>query len=780
MSKSITDEGNETSASPVYHACRDHAAHDRSTQEHRDALIVGLGATMFALVLYAAHSNFGIVAGPWQGVLAESDTFYSRPLLWTWAGHAVTFLAPSQGPALLCLMTVVLAASCCGLVAMVSASAVAGVVSRVESIVCGCAAGILFALTHLWIRASMECSPAPLTLLLALGAFWLMMRAGGMGRFLCGGVLIGLATANHPSFAVLALLLAILVVANTRDETKVYRAVLLFGLGFAAVACVPVVAALVRGEGLAGFLSHALQTPYPTVGDAAPEMNYGYNLAREMSTLVLLAALPGLVLLTRENMRRPALVGAFIFLSMGPFLPALTNHRSGPSVVTDTSATMAMVLAAVCLYVAWGVMWLTTVIVRGDKRYWFRAVAVAVAACILAVSQWKYLPSRPGNKPLRLAEAVLADCPENAILVTGDAGLHSMLLTVHAIHGYRVDVTLIPADALTTVPLRARAASLGLENVQLDPLFPPVDAVERWGKERPLEVKAIAKAKKVAPDSEVDLQDLALWDFVRDNFARRPIAFVGVAAPWLTARAQRNGVVLVYPRQEAERTSSFSLLGSYGPKAEGEPKATALSETMLALLLPLSDTARRQSDVEQAAVAAALARQFAGGDARPWLSSARAAARSGDRDQALAFIEQYLRRRPAKAEAEDLTQTIQEDLLRSAISDEYAALVHAEAVGSGNREAKKDLADQLWALDELTVLAAGYADTNKRDLGPRDVDDLCDLAAVLTQLGHLQQARRELSKAISFDIVNVRNRLLRDPRFILLLVETAKTRATSI
>ncbi|MCC6697956.1 MAG: hypothetical protein IT365_20185 [Candidatus Hydrogenedentes bacterium] len=90
---------------------------------------------------------------------------------------------------------------------------------------------------------------------------------------------------------------------------------------------------------------------------------------------------------------------------------------------------------------------------------------------------------------------------------------------------------------------------------------------------------------------------------------------------------------------------------------------------------------------------------------------------------------------------------------------------------------RTQLTAQLLSLDELSVLAEGFAAVRSRYVSTGDVRALCDGAAFLTQLGQLRQARDELSAAISLDIFSVKDRLDEDPQFSLLRVETAARNA---
>jgi tetratricopeptide (TPR) repeat protein len=592
-----------------------------------------------------------------------------------------------------------------------------------------------------------------------------------------GAVFVGLATANDPAFGVMALLLAVLAISVAAERYSAHVIVLAYFAGFAIAASVPFVRALSSGEGVHGFLIHALSTPYPTLGDGAPHFGYLPRLTLEFSWLTLLAALGGLVLLIGRGPTRQTLGWAFVFLTMGPFLPSLTNQTKDTAVITDPRATEAMVLISVCLFAAWGLSAFTGLTVSKEPKGGRRIAILTLCGLALAGHQWWSLPPATDGSADRLAQAVLTDCPQGAILVTGGARIYSLISTVQAVRGIRPDVTVLPADALDSPRLRRRVAEAGLTNVTLKPTFPPSDALERWSRERPQAVETLTAFQRRYPGLHGDLQELAIWELVRDNFLTRPISFAGVSAPWLSARVQRNGVVLVFPRTgDISRDSLDYIVQHINEDRAGSPDSE-LHRAMVDLLLPLSDAARRQGALIQAALSADLARRIAGSDSGPLLASARAAARAGDREQTIAFVEDYLWSQPKPEFNWNLTETIQDELTRNSLVESYEASFGGNVPQGVDIPSREELVASLWALDELEVLARGYRRNRDIYIAQRDVDALCDGAAVYAQLGDLAAAREELGEAVSLNAIRVWRQLQSDSRFNLLRIETAPENA---
>jgi tetratricopeptide (TPR) repeat protein len=737
------------------------------------------GSIVFAFV---AGGLFGgpvahILASPWQEWAVDSIHVYDRPLLTSWLADACRILVPSNLLAALNILNWLIGALCCALIASYTTNVSAGRASRIERILGGCFAGLAFAATGVWSSVMEGVAPATLTVALTVAAFIVIHRpekTPSLAAIFFCALFVGLATANDPAIGVIALILAILAIHAAAERASAWAIVSTYSVGFAAGAGVPILAALSRGEGRSGFLIHALATPYPTVGDGKPEFGYLVQLTGQFAWPILLLALAGLLLALAQGRSRLALGWSFVFLCMGPFLPWLTNQTRADGVITDTAAAQSLALASIGIFAAWGLVTWTKLLMPNDSQRYRRVAILLVAGLSLVTYQWTRLPENSDDSAEKLAIAILLDCPEESVLVTGDERIHSLVSTAQAHLGIRPDLTIVPADALASPRLRNRLARAAMPRLRIDTIFPPVDALERWAVERPQALAAL----NASPELRKDLRDLAVWELVRDNFPNRTFCFAGVSAPWLTARAQRNGAVLVFPRDGEIRDNSMGYIEEYLTDIEGEREESDLHQTLAALLVPASDAARRQGDLAEAARAAEFARQIGGDDALPWLASARAAARAGNRERAIAYFEQYLWHFLGNDPAGLLGETIQEDLTRNALAEAYVTSMGSDS-SRGNLRMQEMLVSDLWAFEELQVLAEGYRMARERNIATRDIDALCEGAAVLTQLGDLSAARDDIGEAVSLDAVRVWRRLKSDPRFDLLRIETSAMESLS-
>ncbi|MCC6487098.1 MAG: hypothetical protein IT364_06320 [Candidatus Hydrogenedentes bacterium] len=751
------------------------------------AFLAGGLAALSALCMFAARGIESPAVSVWHLPIIHPGSIYRMPLLTEWLAEAASFLPVESRTAVFMFFHLLTGALSCGVLAAIAASAVSWKATRWEALACGWGAGLIFAATMAWHSAATTCSPAVVTVFLTLLAFRVVLdpdKSLDSRGVVTASLLMGLASANDPAFGVLAFLLLVVSLGLAPPALSAVRLIFVYACGFAALACLPIVESLLRGETFAEFLSHALATPYPTVGDALPHMGYLPELLTELPLATLAVAPLGLVLLLRRDGRGAPLVWALVFLAMGPFLPSLTNHTTDPTVLNSSDGPQAMVLAAAVLFAVWGLTAILGTLLRRPGRGLLAVAAILVASGFLAANHWKHQRGSAGDAPLEIARAILADCPENAILVAGDARIYSLLCAAQTLGSAGSGVTLVPGDALEAGHSRERLRTEHLHAVVLNDDFPPADAEVRWYRERPLEMATLHANDRQLGEG-FGLRALALWELTRDNFALRPVCFAGEQASWLTARAQQNGLVLVFPRQEESRSASLQYVKTLESEDRLESLDPETSEVLASLLLPVSEAARRQGDAAQASAVAALARKAAGSNPAVWLCSARAAARGGERETASSFVERYLMLRPDPDSAARLA--VQEDLLRNALATDYANLMRSSVVSEPDPVLRSQLTAQLLSLDELSVLAEGFAAVRNRYEGMRDaqsryvrirgVQALCDGAAFLTQLGKLREARDELSTAISLDIFSVRDRLNNDPQFSLLRVETSARNA---
>lgn len=729
----------------------------------------GTIAVIVAVVAFYHALRGGVVFGPWQGAYLDLAYPYRAPLISTWVARAFVAIPVADRAYCTVLASLCTGALACGLLAAITAQALRGRMPPTATALCGAAAGSMLALTPLWARLSTGASPAPVTLLLALIGIAFLQHANYATAprwLLYSGLCMGLAAANDPSFAivfVIALLAALGELGEHVRVTKIFTP-MLAGVGVAI--CVPLVRAFWAGESLAEFLSHAMGTTFPAIGDGAPQFAFGLELRPQFSWPVLGAALIGLTALFMRNMRGPAVTWALIFLAMGPFWPALTNQHASPYVLRDTDAPAAIAYAAACVCAGWGIAWTVHALANGPRRGPWAAGLAGCAALALAGEQYRAaFPPRAASAEY-IGGEIFNECAPGAALLVGDSHTASLLRTLQLAHDVRPDVAVISVHALEQPKWRAylHRKFAGVLSIAGD--FPPVEAWKRWPLERPNEFAMLNVRLKQGGIRESDFRDLMLWEFMRDNFKNRPICFAGVSSPWLTARGKRTGVVLQYPRAVPGSGRSLDAIGAMAHDNSAIRADAEFDKTAVGLLLPLAEACRRQDDVAESERLAALARDFGANDAGAWLTSARAAARGGQRERAIDYATNYIRLAKSEQDMQVFLDLIEEDLRRNSVATEFGSdRVMLDGSESGIKR-RADLATQLWDLDELAVLSNAYSRAIASGSG--DFETLYEGAAADVQLGELGAARERLGRAAAIDPFKVWSRLQIDGRFLLL------------
>lgn len=739
----------------------------------RPMIGAGLLGVFAGAAALAARVGEGIGLGPWQGAYLDPNFPYRIPLLSLWSNQLALAVSPADDAWTTTALALILCAASCGLLASLCALHLQGKVRPSAATLFGAMAGLLFACTPVVQFAVVDSSPAALSVLLMLGAALLLsisFRTGRLGWLFAGNLAAGLAAANEPSYAVLFVILVIASLGHARENSRATLILVTACAGFAVGASAPIFTAWRARESASTFLNHALATAYPTIGDAWPKFGFWWEIRGQFSWPVLAIACLSLVLFFAPRHRGPVVLWGLLFLAMGPFLPALTNQQTSAYVLRDASGPKAIAAAAICLVSTWFCAAVYHEWAERTRRRRAQLAIVGASVVAIAVSQWQPLPVRERGLAVRIASDLLDDCEQGAILVVGDERTHSLLRTLQVARGHRPDITIVDQRALEVDGMRARLAADSTASLRINPLFPPIDAAERWPAERPRESLVLMDRLRRGTARMPDMRDLLLWEFVRDNFRFRPIHFAGVTTPWLTARAQTHGVTLRYPRAAPTAARSFQALQSAQPDASRGPDAE-LSGLAVALLVPVAEAHRRQNDLDEAERVASLARQFGADRAPAWLVSARTAARRGQRDKALAFAERYLQVTTDRAGSEQLTALIQEDLRRNAVAAEFETIDIDFETGSAEFFRRKQLAAELWDLEELRVLLGGYARTMEG--APPRIEDLYESAAILVQLGEFERARERLREAIGIDVRAVWRRMQTDGRFALLRVDSS-------
>ena len=731
------------------------------------ALVAGVVAFVVAATAAVSAFRGGIVFGPWQGAYLDLDFPYSAPVLSVWLARAFVAIPAFDRATCTVLASEVAGALACGILAMAVAQPLLRKSSPWTAAVCGAAAGSFLGLTPSWLQLSAAASPAPVTLLFALTGIVFLQHAidRTAPRWLWyAGLILGLAAANDPSFTLVFLVALLAALGELGERIHVFRILTALPIGFALTASIPWFRSFAAGESLSEFLAHATAAAFPAIGDGVPRFAFGLELRPQFTWPVLGATVLGLTALFRRGMRGPAVAWGMIFLAMGPFWPALTNQHSSPYVLRDVDAASAMAYAAVCVAAGWGIAWIAGTIFRPPHGARLAAVAALAAALALAIVQYRLAPPRGATTAEALGNEIFESVETNGALVVGDSRTASLLRSMQIARDVRKDVAVLSVHAFEQPPWRARFHRLYAGALKIPAEFPTSEEWKRWPLERPNEFSLINIQLKLGKVRDRDFIDLMLWEFMRDNFAQRPIYFAGVSSPWLTARAKRDGLVLRYPRSGADVPRSVD---SIVPAANGAGRFDPeCDRTIVALLLPLAEAARRQDDVTLSAHIAELARDYGANDAGAWLSAARAAARGGQKEEAMQYSGNYIRLARTERDMQVFLDLIEEDLRRNNLAHEFDSAQASQDESGAARQKRLQLASQLWDLEELTVLSRAY--TRSAENGPDTFDRLYEEAAVAVQLGELGAARERLGKAAAIDPATIWKHLQVDGRFFLL------------
>lgn len=718
---------------------------------------------LVALVSFLHTFNGGISFGPWQGVYLDLDSPYRAPLLSVWIARAFVSMPFFDRATCTVLASMVAGALACGALAIAAAQGLRERLSAPATALCGALAGAVLALTPMWTRLCVSGAPSPVTLLFALAGMCVLHHAlsATVPRILVyAGILFGLATVNDPSFAIVFVVALLAALGDLGERVNVTRIISNMVVGFCVIVPIPLLHAFFAGESLAEFSAHAMHTSFPVIGDGVPQFGFGLELRPQFSWEILGATIIGMGSLFLRHMRSAAVTWGIVFLAMGPFLPALTNQHTSPYVLRDLDGAAAMAYAAVSISAAWGIAWIAQLMSRVTTRAVVAtAVLLAVSATLVAL-QFRTGARRDVISGEAMARSLFADCTEGAALIVGDANTTSLLRTLQIAKDERRDVTIIPVHALEQPKLRERLYRKFAGRPLIPTDFPPIEAWKRWPLERPNEFGTLNIRLRMGGVQESDFVELMLWEIMRNNFKERPICFAGVSAPWLTARAERVGLLLQYPPAVTKRGGDDVIVETHMPDDRVNPE---YARTMLALMLPIAEASRRQNDVALSEHVANLARAYGANDANAWLVSARAAARAGKGKEAEQFAANYIPLAKTQQDRDLFLDLIKEDLQRNSIATEFASVSKSQELTPEERLRRAELATELWKLDEIAVLSDVYRMTTD------DFEALFEGAAAEAQLGQWATARDTLGRAADIDNVQTFARLQVDGRFVLLL-----------
>lgn len=735
--------------------------------------------TAAALLVFAAALGWlasrlspDIAFGIWQGAFLDPTPVQYMPLVSQAVSEGVLRI-PTGNPAWrLNVVSLVFAALACAALAAATTRAARAIAGGVEAVAAGMAAAAVFATSHALTYAGTGTTPAALTTFLGLlSVAGLALWTGNDRPFWAvalASAAAGAATVNHPSFALLFLVVIGAYITVPRPGRTWPGLLALFAV-FAAAAFVPLLVALARGESLRQFLSHALLTPYPNLADGWPELGYARRLAEDLSPLALVLALPALFGLFRPGLRPYLVLAGLVLLMTGPFLPFLTNQELGRGVPTDFDAPRLMAVAATCLFTGLGVLVAVRGISTARRSRPHRLALLLGLVSIVLTLQANRAPSRNHDLARQVAGEILAGCPEGALLVSGDPGLASIVTAYQHALGLRTDVDVVPADFLTRPRLRGRVEARLDGRARIPSEFPADSDISRWANEHPAILERLMDSPEELVESPHTL-DLALWDLVLDNPERWPVCFVGVPSPWLAARAQLSGAVFCYPRRPDPPETGLLDLVERVANGHDAPHDPGIGLAFNEILLPTSELLRRQHGGDDARRVAELAELVGSEDARIWLALSRAAARQGNRDAAARYATEYFADTATEpADREAVQKSLEDELRSGALRNEFGRIVELSRQGKQTTGLRDEVTRQLWMEDDVFTLAEGYSVLS--DQNPADLDALYQCAAALTQVGNLDEAQRRLAKAALASPAVISQRLQGDAgRFSLLRV----------
>lgn len=732
--------------------------------KHRDTTLLFAVAAFGALVWFGARLAPGLTLGPWQGPLLAGHPLYPAPLVTQWLCDVAQSIPWGATLWKLNFVSACAGAMACGALAAITAAALGPFSSRLAGALAGLFAAASFAALPEVLYESTGAGPAMVTAGLGLGAILMILTASAEKNTLrlpLMGLLAGLAAANHPAMGILAVLLlfGITFSPETASARAWGKGLALFGLGFILAATIPLVHALAAGENLRQFLAHALQTPHPDIGDGMPQWKFARELVPGAPVLLLLLAALGSVQVLNRSLRGPVLLLMSVFLSMGPFLPFLT-HQLVAENVHEPMAPRMLVWAAVCGLGAIALAAAGAWFLR--RRRWGRTLAAVLllAAGAGLVAQWPPLPDRRNGLGQELADGMVGAPETQRVYVCGDRTLASLILASTNRQAQKVFV--VPAGALIDSGQREKLDRYFEGSVALAPAFPDARAANRWQKQLPFHWWGLAGRETPVDTSQ--LLDFALWDFTMASRELWPVTFVGLSTPWMTARACRRGLSLVYP-EDVLRDDNSPALGSR--HESGDPKS---APALAALAAPLSENARRQTRLDTAEHLAQGVLDESPDESAAVIALLRAQARGGHREALLEGLDRYLPRLDDSLKTA-LHDTLTLDLERHSEEATLNTFLSSNDLARTDPEVREQMFRSLWEADELELLAHAYEHILEKS--PEDLDALYQSAAVQAQLARWSRAEESLNRWAQGNEMSggeLARALEQDGRFVPLLV----------
>jgi hypothetical protein len=456
----------------------------------------------------------------------------------------------------------------------------------------------------------------------------------------------------------------------------------------------------------------------------------------------------------------------------GPFAPVFMNQFDAGVFPRDDAMLAGVTLAGACVVFGLGLLVATQSLFRASYAPGYRAALSVLAFAVIAVHQWTQAPHRGGGLSGAFAREVLNGCPPESVLVTADTEIASMVRAAQHAYGHRPDVTVLPETVLRHAAARQfyRFHQPGFTGLEAD--YDPQRRMASWRSERPLVSNEFLEAGEHDMGRIEDARgDLIIWDFVRDNFADRPIAFAGVDIDWLHARATVNGLVEIFPIAEAPLTDSIEAWIALKAAGDVQRRDPELAASISRLLLSQSATRRNQNQGEEATRLARLATGLKPSEPRAWRELARAAARNGLQREAKVYSSTFLTFRGHSNDSQRLTAAIDRDARVYDLQVRYQVSLRREPEDGFGWIDRQELASALWQEDEIALLTELLE--AELLIGRPSARNYYEAAAAHAQMGDLGRARDHLATAARLSAGDVAERLEEDGRFVLLLHDRA-------
>jgi len=728
-------------------------------------------AAIVAVISFAWLTSRGAIdvsSNAWQGIMLNDA--YPGSVFTQMIRLLLSWSDPTLGVVALNVLTRLMGAITCAGVTAITVNAVRRVATVGEAWICGLAAGLVLVLTQGMTSAFTAAWPGAFTIACAVWGLALISR-GVQSRSRCalwliiGSGLCSAAASSHAFFVWLAVPTICGIAYSLRHQSLGIRGAFATLLTWIVVLALPVLSALlILGEKPQFFLGRILRGPYPAVAERAPDWNMAIQLGSQFHPMVWVLAAAATILFFQRHVRPAAFAALLIFAFTGPLAPFLMNHYDSGAFPRDDRSLEVMALVGLAMMFGLGLAASMQIVFREAHSLGYRAAMAMLVLMIVALHQWNIAPNRRSDLSGAFAQTLLDGCPRRSILIVQDPVVAGTITAAQQAYGHRRDVRIVPIGMLTSPAARQYYQHLHADGIHIDTAYDTQEHAAAWRRERPIVANVFLNADRDSSDRQSALDDLILWEFVRDNFAARPIAFAGVDTEWLHNRSAINGLVQVYPRVDVPLTDSFEAWLALKTTTNLRANDPELAGAFADILLSLSATYRAQNRTEEAIRLAALSTQYQPSDARAYMALARAAARDGNREDAKLFSETGLR--IGKGNTVETAATLLEDYEVFDLISTYQSDLDEDTKENDGKQRRQKLAEELWLHGAITVIADFMDEEVARE--PVAARNWYELAAAKAQLGEFAAARQYLRDAMTLSPDEVREHLDGDGRFVLL------------